>query len=161
MDTASQEKLARLLFDQRIGALGTLRDGAPFVSMIAYAPSDDLSAFYILASRLAYHTQDFLADSRVSLLVTETDTGTHDPQTLSRLTIRGNVESIAETARDYATARGLYLKRFPDAARNFTLGGFELYRIRPDGGRFVAGFGQTFNCTVEDFKRASPHRPLR
>ena len=161
MDTASQEKLGRLMFGQRVGALGTLRDGAPFVSMIAFAPAGDLSAFYILASRLAYHTQDFLRDPNVSLLIAETDTGTSDPQMLARLTIRGKVERIDESHPEHDTAHGLYLKRFPDAALNFQLGDFALYRIRPDGGRFVAGFGQTFNCTVEDFKRASQHRPVR
>ena len=159
VDIASQEKLARLIGEQRIGGLGTLREGAPFVSMIAFAPAGDFSVFYILASRLAYHTQDFLKDPRCSLLIMETDSGTDDPQMLGRLTIRGKVEPLGESDSDYENARELYLERFPNAAMNFQLGDFALYRIRPEGGRFVAGFGQTFNCTVEDFKRASVHRP--
>jgi putative heme iron utilization protein len=161
VDTAAQEKLARIFSRQRIGALGTLRDGAPFVSMIAFVPSGDFGMVYLLASRLAYHTQDFLKDSRVSFLITETDTGTGDPQTLARLTIRGNVMQIGESQPEYASVRKAYLDRFPDAARNFQLGDFELYAIKPDAGRFVAGFGQTFNCTVEDFKRASQIAPRK
>jgi heme iron utilization protein len=159
MDAAAQEKLARLIAWTRIGGLGTLRDGMPFVSMIAFAPSADFSAFFILASRLAYHTQDFLRDPRVSLLIAETDSGSGDPQTLARLTLRGDVEAVGEASDEYNEARTTYLKRFPDAAFNFELGDFELYKIHPQGGRFVAGFGQTYNCTVEDFKRASLHRP--
>jgi putative heme iron utilization protein len=161
VDIVSQEKLARLIGERRIGALGTLRDGAPFVSMIAFAPAVDFSVFYILASQMAYHTQDFLKDPRCSLLITETDSGTADPQMLGRLTVRGKVESIGETEAEYENARELYVERFPNAARTLQLGDFALYRIRPDGGRFVAGFGQTFNCTIEDFKRASVHRPHR
>jgi heme iron utilization protein len=158
MDAAAEEKLARLIAGQRVGALGTLRDASPFVSMIAFAPAPDFSTFYILASRLAYHTQDFLQDARVSLLITETDAGSGDPQTLARLTVVGDVEVVPDTHLEYDEARSLYLKRFPAAAFNFELGDFELYRIRPRGGRFVAGFGQTYNCTVEDFKRASRRR---
>jgi putative heme iron utilization protein len=159
MDSGAQQKLARLIDGQRIGALGTLRDGAPFVSMITYAPTGDFNAFYILASRLAYHTQDFLRDPRISLLITETDTGRGDPQMLARLTVGGSVASIGSTQPEYNTAREVYLKRFPDAARNFELGDFALYAIRPDGGRFVAGFGQTFRITLQDLTAASQHFP--
>jgi heme iron utilization protein len=159
MDAAAQEKLARLIAGQRVAALGTLRDASPFVSMIAFAPAPEFDGYFLLASRLAYHTQDFLRDPRVSLLIAETDHGTGDPQTLARLTIRGEVEVVPETHKDYDSIRALYLKRFPDAAFNFELGDFALYRIQPNGGRFVAGFGQTYNCTVEDFRRASLQRP--
>lgn len=157
MDITILEKLAHLIAGHRIGALGTLRDGAPFVSMIAFAPSRDLSRFYIHASRLAYHTQDFLKDPRVSLLITESDRSAVDPQTLARLTVRGSIATVSEGDAEYATARELYLKRFPDSAMTFGLGDFALYSIRPESGRFVAGFGKTFTCTVEDFKRASVH----
>jgi hypothetical protein len=35
------------------------------------------------------------------------------------------------------------------------LGDFGLYRVAPVEGRYVAGFGKTFNLSVEDFKRAA------
>jgi len=157
MDIPTLERLAQLIAGHRIGALGTLRDGAPFVSMIAYATARDFSRFYIHASRLAYHTQDFLKDSRVSFLITETDRSGVDPQTLARLTIRGRVEAIPENDPESASAREAYLKRFPESALTFGLGDFALYSIRPESGRFVAGFGQTFICTAEDLRRASVH----
>jgi hypothetical protein len=39
--------LARLIRSHRIAALGTLRDGAPFVSMVAYGVGADLGAFWL------------------------------------------------------------------------------------------------------------------
>jgi hypothetical protein len=56
---------------------------------------------------------------------------------------------------DYAEARSLYLTKFPQAALNFDLGDFALYRIQPRWARFVAGFGQIFNLTLADFKQTA------
>jgi hypothetical protein len=66
MDDETLQLLAALIRGRRIAALGTLRQGAPFVSMVPYAPAADFSAFYLHMSRLAYHTQDILKDAQVS-----------------------------------------------------------------------------------------------
>ena len=62
MKTEIEKKLANLLRATRIAGLGTIRDGFPLVSMVAYLPADDFSAFYIHVSTLAQHTQDLLAE---------------------------------------------------------------------------------------------------
>jgi putative heme iron utilization protein len=155
MDAQSQQTLARLIRTQRIAALGTLRDGGPLVSMILYAVAPDFSAFYIHASRLAQHTRDILQDARVSLMIAETDTGVPDPQTLARVSIRGEAVEVPPADPDYAEARSLYLTKFPQAVFNFDLGDFALYRIQPRRARFVAGFGQIFNLTLADFKQTA------
>lgn len=155
MDNQSQQTLARLIRAQRVAALGTLRDGGPLVSMILYAAAPDFSAYYIHASRLAQHTQDILQDARVSLMIAETDTGVPDPQTLARVSIRGEAVEVPPTIADYAEARLLYLTKFPQAFPNFGLGDFALYRIQPRRARFVAGFGQIFNLTLADFKKVA------
>lgn len=156
MDAQSQQTLARLIRTQRIAALGTLRDGGPLVSLILYAVSPDFSAFYIHASRLAQHTQDILQDARVSLMIAETDTGVPDPQTLARVSIRGEAVEVPSSGVAYAEARSLYLTKFPQAAFNFGLGDFALYYIQPRRARYMAGFGQIFNLTLADFKQAAP-----
>jgi putative heme iron utilization protein len=89
MDSDSSRLLAGLLRSQRSAHLGTLRGGAPLVSMTLYLPAEDLSAFHIHVSRLAWHTQDMLQDPRVALSVGETDDGRADPFTLMRVSIRG------------------------------------------------------------------------
>jgi hypothetical protein len=155
MDSVFLQTLARLIRTQRIAAFGTLRDGGPLVSMILYAASKDFTAFYIHASRLALHTQDILKDSRVSLMIAETDTGEKDPQTLARVSIRGEAVAIPPTDADYDEAKAVYLAKFPEAAFNFTLGDFSIYKIVPRTARYVAGFSKIFNLTVEDFKQAA------
>jgi hypothetical protein len=155
IDSDSLHTLTRLIRTQRIAAFGTLRDGAPLVSMILYAVSSDFTAFYIHASRLALHTQDILKDPRVSLMIAETDTGEKDPQTLARVSIRGEAVAVPPTDADYEEAKAVYLEKFPEAAFNSTLGDFSIYKIAPRTARYVAGFGKIFNLTVEDFKPAA------
>jgi len=80
METELEKKLAHMIRSNRVAGLGTLRDGAPLVSMIAYLPEDDFSTFYIHISQLAQHTRAMLADARVGLLISEADDGRTDPK---------------------------------------------------------------------------------
>jgi hypothetical protein len=154
MDAVARETLSRLLDRCRIGALGTLRDGGPFVSMTPVALEEDSSMFILNVSRLAHHTQDMLRDSRVSLMLAEADSGEGDPQTLARLTIRGEAAEMQKETPAFVHARSTYLAKFPGAEVTFHLGDFGLWRIVPEVGRYVAGLGRTYNITVEDLRRA-------
>lgn len=152
MDDAVFLHLSRLIRNGRVAALGTLRDGEPLVSMILYAPEPDFSGFVLLASRLAQHTQDFLADPRAGLMISEPDNGTTDPQQLARLSLRGAVRPA--DPHDTAT-RDLYLSRFPESSFYLTLGDFAFYQFVPRVARFVAGFAQAYNLVPEHLRKAS------
>jgi len=155
MDSISEKTLAILIRETRIAALGTLHDGESNVAMVAYAVADDFSAFYIHVSRLGKHTTDMEKDPRVSLLITERDDDRADPQTLARVAIRGVAEILPRIRSEYAEVRNIYLGRFPEAEKLFSLGDFNLWKITPKGGRYVAGFGRAFNLVPEALKKAS------
>jgi putative heme iron utilization protein len=155
MDPQSEQRLAGLIRSTRIGALGTLHDGEPNLAMVAYAVSADFSAFYIHVSRLGRHTVDMETDPRVSLLITEADDGRADPQTLARVSMRGMAELLPRSDPGYAQIKRFYLERFPAAEHLFSLGDFNLWRITPKGGRFVAGFGRAFNLAPQALRRVS------
>lgn len=159
MDAQSQQTLDQMIRTQRVASLGTLRDGAPFVSMTLFAAAADFSAFYILASRLAQHTQDFARDARVSLMIAETDANVADPQQLARVSMRGEIAVVPREANEYANARALYLAKFPQAEFLFGLGDFSLCRITPRAARFVAGFAKAFDLSANDLRQAS--KPAR
>jgi putative heme iron utilization protein len=152
MDTQAQHILLNLIRNRRLAALGTLRNGAPEVSMVLFAASP--TSFYLHISRLAHHTQNILHDSRVSLMLAEPDDGERNPQTLARVSIQGDAVLIDDASAEHDEARSVYLEKFPSAAMNFGLGDFGLYKIEPRTARFVAGFGQIFNLTAKDFKEA-------
>jgi hypothetical protein len=155
MDAESLRLLPRLIRSHRVAALGTLRDGSAFVSMVAYAPAGDLGSLFILASRLAHHTQDILDDARCSMLIAETDDGSRDPQTLARVTLNGEARPIGQDEPAYDGARALYLRKFPEAEFLFQLGDFSLYRITISTGRFIAGLEKAYNITRHDLVRAA------
>ena len=155
MDTQSEQKLASLIRNTRVAALGTLHDGEPNLAMVAIAVESDFSAFYIHVSTLGKHTRDMQADPRVSLLITEADDRRPDPQTLARLSLNGTAEVLPRTNPHYPQVKHAYLTRFPEAEQLFSLGDFNLWRISPKGGRFVAGFAQAFNVVPEVLVKVS------
>jgi hypothetical protein len=155
MDQQSEQTLANLIRSTRIAALGTLHDGEPNLAMVAYAFAEDFSAFYIHVSKLGKHTRDMETDPRLSLLITETDDRRADPQTLARVSIRGIAEILPRTNASYPQVKQNYLERFPEADQLFSLGDFNLWRITPKSGRFVAGFGRAFNLVPEALKKVS------
>lgn len=155
MDTQSEQKLANLIRNARVAALGTLHDGEPNLAMVAIAVESNFSAFYIHVSTLGRHTRDMQTDPRVSLLLTETDDNRPDPQTLARLSLNGTAEMLPRNNPHYPQVKHAYLTRFPEAEQLFSLGDFNLWRISPKGGRFVAGFAQAFNVVPEVLVKVS------
>lgn len=155
MDSASLTTLARLIRAQRVGALGTLDGGAPFVSLVLVAPAADFGAFFLHISTLAHHTRHILQDDRVSLMLAEPDPGHGDPQTLARLSLRARAVALERGSAEYSAARAVYLARFPEAAFNFSLADFGLFRIEPTTARYVAGFGKIFNLRVSHLNEAA------
>jgi putative heme iron utilization protein len=155
MDEQSEQTLARLIRETRVAALGTVHEGEPNLAMVAYSFAEDFSAFYIHVSKLGKHTTDMENDPRLSLLITEMDDRRPDPQTLARVSIRGTADVLPQSGPGYAQVRQNYLERFPEAEQLFSLGDFNLWKITPKGGRFVAGFGRAFNLVPEGLRKVS------
>ena len=154
MDADARRSLARLICSTRIAALGTLRKGAPNVSMVAYLPSTDFTSVWLRLSQLAWHTQDLAVDARVSFSVCETDDAREDPQTLARVTLRGRAVELAGELPGSEPLKLRWLERFPASAVTFELADFSFWRIAPRDARFVAGLGRTYNLSASEFARA-------
>jgi heme iron utilization protein len=154
VNTEDSALLAALLRKERLAHLGTLRAGAPMVSMTLYMPSNRFSAFYVHVSALAWHTQDLKSDGRCALSIAQTDDGRSDPFTLARVTIRGAAVQIQNQDPLVPGLRIDWLGRFPEQAINFELADFSFWRIAPADARFVAGFGRIYNLSADALKNA-------
>ena len=154
MDVDARRSLARLIRSSRIASLGTLRKGAPNVSMVAYLPSADCAALWLRLSRLEWHTQDLSVDARVALSICESDDGRTDPQTLARVTLRGDATEIRGDDAGESLRRG-WLERFPASAVTFELADFSFWRVAPRDARFVAGLGRTYNLSAAELARSA------
>jgi putative heme iron utilization protein len=126
----------RLIRVARRGALATkdAESGAPYASLVAVAAAAD-GAPLLLLSGLARHTKNLAAEQRVALLVEDVDLA--DPLSGPRVTISGVIAPTADPE-----ARRRYLARHPSAESFAGFGDFNFYRIEPEVGHLVAGFGR-------------------
>lgn len=154
MDDQSRASLIKLIREQRVAALGTLREGFPEVSMVPVVAEPDGSAFYFHASSLAHHTHNITREPRVSLMLSEPDDWGRDPQLLARIGIRGEARQLPGEGSAYERVKAMYVARFPESAAHFGLGDFALYRVEPVAARYVAGFGRIFNLSAADIMAA-------
>jgi putative heme iron utilization protein len=143
-------RLARsLLRRSRQGALATLMTGSgdPYCSLVNVASHPDGSPI-LLISRLALHTRNILADSRVSLMLDERAEG--DPLEGSRIMLAGRAEE-AGGGDDTAILRRRYLNAHSSAEVFVNFKDFSFFQIRPSGAHLVAGFGRIVDLTPEQF----------
>jgi putative heme iron utilization protein len=153
--TAFELEAARLLIGNRWAALATLTEYGPAASMVAYAAESDSSSLLLFLSALSEHTRNLIAETRVALVISETDPGSGDPQTLARLSIKGTAEIIERTAPEFESVWHTYVSRFPDAAPRVTLGDFSLVRVVIREVRYVGGFARAGTIPVERLAAAA------
>ncbi len=137
-----------LLRRSRQGALATLiaGNGDPYCSLVNVASHYDGSPI-LLISRLARHTQNILADARVSLMLDERAEG--DPLEGSRIMLAGRAEQAGENL--VANFRRRYLNAYPSAEVFVNFKDFSFFRIEPTAAHLVAGFGRIVDLTPEQF----------
>jgi putative heme iron utilization protein len=153
-DPARAQALRQLLEGQDVAALGTLRNGEPFVSMVPYALLPRGGGLVIHVSSLAAHTRDMTAHPAVSVLVTAERSPNVSPQALARVTLQCEARPCPPEDGDYAGAREAYLSRFPGSADMFGFADFSLFVLAPASLRFVGGFAQAWSMTAESFVTA-------
>jgi hypothetical protein len=120
--------------------------GAPYCSLVNLATHPDGSPI-LLISRLAVHTKNILADSRVSLMLDERAAG--DPLEGARIMLSGVAEVADNDDRELLRRR--YLSAHPSAEAYADFGDFAFFRIRPTGTHLVAGFGRILDLKPEQF----------
>lgn len=122
----------------RSGILSTFSakfTGYPFGSVAPFI-LDHSGQPIILISTIAEHTQNIIANPKVSLLVFA---GDDDLQANARLTLIGQAVKI-DKADDNLRAR--YLRYLPQATNYFDMHDFNFYRIEIAQVRYIAGFGK-------------------
>jgi len=142
MNADDAQALRDLLRTRPVGALGTLHQGDPAVSMVPFVLPAGETRLFIHVSALAPHTRDMQAHARVSLLVMAEPGPGVPPQALPRVALAADAHFLARDDAEHAAARAAYLARFPDAATTFELGDFALVALQPVAARLVAGFGR-------------------
>jgi putative heme iron utilization protein len=137
-----------LLRRSRQGALASLMAGSgdPYCSLVNVASHADASPI-LLISRLALHTKNILADTRVSLMLDERAAG--DPLEGARIMLAGRAEEATDEAAGILRRR--YLNAHPSAQAFVDFKDFSFFRIVPSGAHLVAGFGRIIDLAPAQF----------
>ncbi len=141
-------KLARsLLRRRREGALATLMadSGDPYCSLVNLASQPD-GAPILLISRLALHTQNILADPRVSLMLDER--GPKDPLQGARIMVAGTATEAVDGERA-ALLQRRYVAAHPMAEGFLKFKDFSVFAIAIRRVHLVAGFGRIIDLAPE------------
>lgn len=127
--------------------------GHAYAGLLPFILDSDRVALLVRASKLARHARGLIAGARVCVLIHERDDATKDPLQLKRVTFECSVEPLARDTPEWTAARDRYLERFPSAELTVGLTDFQIYRLVPDSGMYVAGFGRAIALPPEDIAR--------
>ncbi|NNC92168.1 MAG: pyridoxamine 5'-phosphate oxidase [Acidimicrobiia bacterium] len=153
--TGTELNAVRLVRAQRWAALATLTDEGPSASMVAYAAEPDLSSLLLFLSGLSEHTRNLVNEPRVSLVISETDSGEGDPQTLPRLSVKGAAQVVDRKSPEFEEAWRTYVTRLPAAGPRIVLGDFSLFRVAIASAHYVGGFAQAGTIPPERLAAAA------
>ncbi len=147
MQEADLLELRAFIQRHRQATLAVAEHDEPFTAMVSYAQEPGLRGFLVHLSNLAPHKRQLLANPRCSLLISAPDPGTGEVLSLPRVTLQGSAARIPKDTPDYEQAMSCYLAKLPTSSIMFTLADFDLFRITPVSGRYIAGFGRTIPFT--------------
>ena len=147
----------RLFLQQSFGVLSTISldmPGYPFGSITPYC-ADRQCRPVIYISSIAQHTQNILADPRVSLTVLENaDSG--DVLARGRLTCIANARPLSPDEDD---VRERYFRYFPQSREYAGTHDFEFFRLDLVRVRFIGGFGRIYWIEPDEFILQNPFSP--
>jgi putative heme iron utilization protein len=124
-------------------------DGAPYASLVLFAPLADASPVMML-SDLAEHTQNIAASSACSLMIDGTEDMSETMASM-RLTLQGHIRKI-----ENATAKRRLILRHPETAIYAGFSDFNLYQITVDRMHLIGGFGMIHWLAAEDVLASAP-----
>jgi putative heme iron utilization protein len=117
------------------GTLATQRDGQPAAALVTHAVTAD-GAVLILLSSMSDHSKDLAVEGRCALMVTGQPENLNW-QTAPRLSLNGRASRLTDPA-----AKRFWVARHPYARLYADFADFSAWRIVPESGLFIAGFGQ-------------------
>ncbi|KOO02657.1 heme utilization protein HutZ [Vibrio nereis] len=117
-----------------------------------YAPfAFDSQAYYILVSDIAAHGRNLKTNRNVSILMIEDESECKQIYARKRLTFDTRAELVERNTEAWQQGVNVLQTRFGDIIENLSqLGDFNLYRLVPESGRYVKGFGQAFEISGND-----------
>lgn len=121
----------------------------PNVSYAPFALAE--KGYYILVSDIARHGKNLKENAQLSLMMLEDESQSKMLYARRRLSFDAQAQEIARDNAEWQQGIAALHQRHGEIIDNLRqLGDFRLYRLTPEKGRYVKGFGQAFDVSGED-----------
>ena len=133
-------------------------DGMPQAS---YAPflMDADKTLYIYVSGLSAHTDNLKQTGRVSVLFIEDEANTQEIFARRRLTYHCAVTPLPRDTAQWQPLIDRFEQRFGSVIGLMKgLPDFQIFRLQPQAGQFVIGFGAAYRVNADDLNTLEPRR---
>ena len=130
--------------------LATLdENNVPNVSYSPFALGEN--GYYVLVSDLARHGKNLKQQQSVSIMMLEDEQSSKSIYARRRLSFDTQAHTVERHSDEWQSAIVALRERHGEIIDNLSqLGDFNLYRLMPDTGRYVKGFGQAFDISGQD-----------
>ncbi|MBN0988587.1 HugZ family pyridoxamine 5'-phosphate oxidase [Amphritea pacifica] len=145
------EQLNHLLHDSKTLQLATQGESSPEASYSPFVLSDN--QLYIFVSQLASHTVNLMRSPAVGVMLIEDEAVSRNLFARNRVSLQCQASEVDRNTPEYDAVMELYRERHgPTVELLSTLPDFILFRLTPEQGRLVLGFGKAFSIQMPGFQ---------
>ena len=144
----ADEILALVQSRKTLYLASTNTDGTPYASYAPFAVGDD--CLYVLLSEIAVHGGNLQANAQASVLIVEDEDSANEIFARLRVNYRVRAEVLPfESAAWQHGLATLQLRQGKLINHLSTMTDFKLFKLTPEAGRYVKGFGQAYAFSGE------------
>ncbi len=145
------EVYQQMLTTRQTVVLGTINlNGSPLVSYAPFVVNNN-KQFFLFTSQLAAHTVNLQRRTPVSVMLIDDEADTRQIFARRRVTFQCTVEPLARNHPDWEPALAQYETRFGNMVGMLkSLPDFHLFRLAPQAGQLVVGFGQAYDISGDN-----------
>lgn len=139
-----REEILRFIDERQSLMLSSLdQEGLPYASYAPFAIGDD--CLYLLISDIAVHARNLQLHPQASVLIIEDENTAAELFARLRVQYRIYAELISPDSSDWPEGIACLQERHGERIKSLSqLGDFKLFRLHPEGGRYVKGFGKAY-----------------
>ena len=122
----------------------------------SYTPfiMDEFRNIYIYVSGLSIHTQNINLNQKVNVLFIEDEAQTSQIFARRRLNYQCTASLIERETDEWSNIVGKFEARFGEIIEMLRgLADFRIFKLTPDSGRFVIGFGQAYDISGDNLDK--------
>jgi len=135
-------------------------DGSPHSSYAPYI-MDEAYRLYIFTSGLSAHTHNLLATQKAGVMMIEDEAACQQIFARQRITYDCHVDLLERQSEPWEHQAEAFENRFGEIIQMLRpLGDFQIFRLTPQSGRFIMGFGAAYEVDPDDLSKLVP-KPVK